>query len=263
MGEAVRDVHSQLGARKPSTTGAEELVRSLISVDDSKQGTARGNVKVLALTAFLFGLITAVQWGFGAWVNSRALIADCKNMLIDALTYFLNMWTELAPPKLRAKLRLAVPCISLTVLAVLNGLTLQDAVDYFTGASDDDSNTKVSHTTMSIVVLSFGLCGMLFDLISIYAFWRNKKQGALPVNMLAAFMHVGADLVRSTTTTIEGVLVMIWSGWDAELIDAINTIVIVIVIFGGVIYGLSEAVSDIRVYVRESHNGKEALVLDA
>merc|ERR1712146_825096 len=93
-------------------------------------------------------------------------------------------------------------------------------------------------------------CGLSFDLISIYAFWRNKQRGALPVNMLAAFMHVGADLVRSTTTSVEGVLVMIWSGWDAGLIDAVNTIVIVVVIFGGVIYGLYEAVSDIRVYLR-------------
>lgn len=184
-------------------------------------------------------------------------------MLIDALTYFLNMWTELAPPRLRAKLRLTVPCISLTVLALLNLLTLQDVVDYFSGASDDDGNTKVSDTTMSLVVLSFGVCGLTFDLISIYAFWRNKQRGALPVNMLAAFMHVGADLVRSTTTSIEGVLVLIWSGWDAELIDAVNTIVIVIVIFGGVVYGLYEAVSDIRVYVRESRSGKEPTIMDA
>jgi len=208
-------------------------------------------------------LITAVQWAFGAWVNSRALIADCKNMLIDALTYFLNMWTELAPPRLRAKLRLTVPCISLTVLALLNLLTLQDVVDYFSGASDDDENTKVSDTTLSLVVLSFGVCGLTFDLISIYAFWRNKKRGALPVNMLAAFMHVGADLVRSTTTSIEGVLVLIWSGWDAELIDAVNTIVIVIVIFCGVVYGLYEAVSDIRVYVGESRSGKDPTIMDA
>merc|ERR1712046_141439 len=126
-------------------------------------------------------------------------------------------------------------------------------MDYFNGASDDDGSTKVSETTMSLVVLSFGVCGVIFDLISIYAFWRNKQRGALPVNMLAAFMHVGADLVRSTTTTVEGVMVMIWCGWDAGLIDAVNTIVIVVVIFGGVIYGLYEAVSDIRVFVRESH----------
>merc|ERR1712014_121323 len=112
----------------------------------------------------------------------------------------------------------------------LNAMTLQDVVDYFNGVEDDD-DTKVSETTMSIVVLAFGVCGLTFDLISIYAFWRNKQRGALPVNMLAAFMHVGADLVRSTTTSIEGVLVMIWRGWNAELIDAVNTIVIVAIIF--------------------------------
>merc|ERR1711976_6602 len=173
------------------------------------------------------------------------------------------MGAELAPPRLRAKLRLTVPCVSLTVLAVLNGLTLQDVVDYFNGASDDDADTEVSETTMSIVVLSFGVCGLGFDLISIYAFWRNKKRGALPVNMLAAFMHVGADLVRSTTTSVEGILVLIWSDWNAELIDAVNTIVIVIVIFCGVIYGLYEAISDIMVYVRMTNNGDESKVFDA
>merc|ERR1711976_126913 len=135
-----------------------------------------------------------------------------------------------------------------TVLAVLTGLSVQDAVDVFTGHAEDDGVNPW-------IVWSFGFAGLLFDCICIYAFWRNKQRGALPVNMLAAFMHVGADLVRSTTTSIEGVLVMIWSGWDAGLIDAVNTIVIVFVIFGGVLYGLYEAVSDIRAYLRESPKG--------
>ena len=91
-------------ARLPSTTGPEEIVRSLISTETT-HGTANGNVKVLILTAFLFGLITAVQWVFGGIVtHSSALLADCHCMLVDALTYFLNIWVELSPERLRTPL---------------------------------------------------------------------------------------------------------------------------------------------------------------
>jgi Co/Zn/Cd efflux system component len=211
-------------------------------------------VKVLALTAFLFGLITAVQWYFGAVVTkSNALIADCHCMLVDALSYFLNMWVELAPPSLKAPLRLTVPCISLTVLAVLTGLSIQDAVDVFSGTGDEDEVNPW-------IVWSFGVAGILFDVISIYAFWRNKRRGVLPVNMLAAFMHVGADLIRSTTTTIEGSLLFIVPNWPGDQIDAYNTIVITVIIFLGIFYGIYEVVSDIRAFFKEQRRaGSDAV----
>lgn len=182
--------------------------------------------------------------------RSNALLADCHCMLVDALSYFLNIWVELAPERLRTPLRLTVPCISLTVLAVLTSLSVQDAVDVFQGNTDDDGVNPW-------VVWSFGFCGLLFDLVCIYAFWKNKKRGALPVNMLAAFMHVGADFIRSTTTTIEGTMLFIWKDWDGNMIDAVNTIVITVIIFLGVFYGLYEVIADIREYVRSRN--KEAL----
>jgi len=230
-------------ASTTSTTGPEEIVRSFISAETT-HGTAKGNVKVLALTAFLFGSITAVQWIFGGIVtHSAALLADCHCMLVDALTYFLNIWVELAPDRLRTPLRLTVPCISLTVLAVLTGLSIQDAVDVFSGkGGGDDVNPWI--------VWSFGFAGLLFDCISIYAFWRNKRRGVLPVNMLAAFMHVGADFIRSLTTTIEGTMLFIFKHWDGDMIDAVNTIVIVVLIYLGILYGLYESVTDICAFLR-------------
>jgi Co/Zn/Cd efflux system component len=230
--------------RVASKTGAEELVRSFVSTDEGL-GSSRGNVKVLCLTAFLFGLITAVQWVFGGVLtHSNALLADCHCMLVDALSYFLNIWVELAPPRLKAPLRLTVPCISLTVLAVLTGLSVQDAVDVFRGKGGDDGVNPW-------IVWSFGFAGLLFDCISIYAFWRNKKRGALPVNMLAAFMHVGADFIRSLTTTIEGTMLFIFTQWDGDMIDAVNTVVITVLIFLGILYGIYEVIVDIRAFLKE------------
>ena len=238
--------------RGVKTTGGEELVRSLISDTnrESIHGTAKGNVKVLALTAFLFGLITAVQWYFGGVVtHSNALLADCYCMLVDALSYFLNMWAELAPPRSRAPLRLTVPLISLTVLAVLTGMTIRDAIDVFAGKNEDDGVNPW-------IVWTFGFVGLLFDLVSIYAFWRNKQRGALPVNMLAAFMHVGADFVRSTSTTIEGTLLFIFTSWDGDTIDAVNTVVIVTIIYICIIYGLYEVVMDWKKYLAKKEAPK-------
>merc|ERR1719329_671329 len=51
-----------------------------------------GNVRVLWLTAFLFALITGVQYFFGAVVvQSAALTEDCYCMGVDAFSYFLNI----------------------------------------------------------------------------------------------------------------------------------------------------------------------------
>jgi len=79
----------------------------------------------------------------------------------------------------------------------------------------------------------FGFAGIIFDVICIVAFWKNSKQSTLPVNMLAAFMHVGADFLRSTSTTIEGIIIAVMSANDDQsaLVDAWNTIVVTVLIF--------------------------------
>lgn len=214
-----------------------------------------GNVRVLWLTTFLFALITTVQYLVGCGVlipsaKSASLREDCYCMGVDALSYFLNIFAEISPAHLKRKLQLTVPIIS---LSVLTALTIYAAV----GAMDTINNPPPADTSveMAWIVWFFGFAGMLFDIISIFAFCRNmrqKKEGQLPVNMLAAFMHVGADFIRSITTTVEGFFLIanFPPGVNGDVVDAYSCMVITVVVCLGIAYGMFEVIKDIVTFCR-------------
>lgn len=212
-----------------------------------------GNVRVLWLTAFLFALITSVQYFCGAViVHSAALTEDCYCMGVDALSYFLNIGAEVAPAHMKRKLQLVIPVVSLSVLMVL---TIWQAAGAITTIKDNEPAPLIPDTKMAWIVWAFGFGGMLFDVISIYAFCRNKrekKEGQLPVNMLAAFMHVGADFIRSITTTIEGFFLIanFPPGINGDVVDAYSCMVITVVVVAAILYGLWEVFRDIIVYCK-------------
>lgn len=265
-GASFASTDSNSGGKK-KTTGPEELVRSMISdsADDNiKQFLCikcPGNVLVLMLTTFLFALITSVQYVAAAVAHSLALRSDCNAMAADTLSYFLNIFAELAPAKIKRKLQLVVPMLSLSVLAVLTYMSLMDALDTIYCSNHPDSTEDKCQgppdETSPWVVWVFGFVGMIFDIISIFAFYRNKKRaegedGGLPVNMLAAFMHVGADFVRSITTTVEGFFLIanFPPDMDGDAVDAYSCCVITGVIAIALLYGYYEVVRDIITYCR-------------
>jgi len=249
--------------RKQKTTGTEELVRSIISgTDDDNMSQflclrCPGNVMVLLLTTFLFALITAVQYGFAKKGHVDALISDCRAMFCDTLSYFLNIFAELSPRQYKRKLQLVIPVISLSVLTVLVVIDFLDALQSIkcenlpeTPGCDVDPNPP-----SILTAFVFGFVGLIFDIISIYAFWRNRQrakseEGGLPVNMLAAFMHVGADFIRSATTTVESFVLWGAPGINGNLVDAYCCVVIDVTIGIGILFGLFEVARDVRVYLR-------------
>jgi Co/Zn/Cd efflux system component len=200
---------------------------------------------VLLLTTFLFATITIVQYSFARIGNVNALISDCKAMAVDTLSYFLNIFAELAPQKWKRKLQLIIPVISLSVLGYFVVTDFLDALDRLKKGDDEDVSIWITFT--------FGFAGLIFDCISIFAFCKNRKRekqhnGTLPVNMLAAFMHVGADFIRSATTTFESF--WLWGAHpeNATAVDAICCIIIDVTITLGIIFGLFEVFRDVRVY---------------
>lgn len=251
------------GNDKQSATAAEELVRSFTGdgKDDEEELKScfcckmTGNVRVLWLTTFLFALITTVQYLFGCGVffptaDSKSLKEDCYCMGVDALSYFLNIGAEVAPAHLKRKLQLCIPLISLSVLLALTIYEAMGAIQ--TIIEQPEGSTDL---TMAWIVWAFGFAGMTFDIISIYAFCRNKKEkkeGQLPVNMMAAFMHVGADFIRSITTTVEGFFLIanFPPGVNGDIVDAWSCMVITVVVVLGIAYGLFEVIKDIIIYHR-------------
>lgn len=167
----------------------------------------------------------------------------------------MNIFAEIAPPHMKRKLQLTVPMLSLSVLTVLTAMSATEAIETIQHAGDppDPDDVPVSPW----IVWCFGFFGLLFDCISIYAFCRNKRSkegcgGQLPVNMLAAFMHVAADFVRSATTTVEGIFLIAEfpPGINGDQVDAWSCIVITAVIAVAILYGLYEVISDIIKYCR-------------
>jgi len=71
----------------------------------------------------------------------------------------------------------------------------------------------------------------------------------LPVNMLAAFMHVGADFIRSGVTTFESFW-LFTNPPNGDLVDAYCCVAIDVTICLGIVFGLFEVFRDIRVYLR-------------
>jgi len=217
-------------------------------------------VAVLILTTCLFGSITIVQYYFGTVLTkSKSLVADCNSMAADTLSYFLNIFAELAPPAWKRKLQLVIPILSLTVLATLTVLAFQDSLGALLKPCDiDESNPDADDSCLGPnpwIVWAFGLGGLIFDLISIWAFCKNKNQkseGKLPVNMLAAFMHVGADMIRSLTTTVEGFFLIskVWGADQGKTVDAWSCMIITVVIFIGIVFGVYEVIVDIVTYCR-------------
>merc|ERR1711933_49192 len=69
--------------------------------------------------------------------------------------------------------------------------------------------------------LAFAVGGLLFDVACIVAFHRsNKKTGDVrQVNMFSALLHVGADSLRSGSTCVMSLLILL-AGVNSTCLDA-------------------------------------------
>ena len=118
------------------------------------------------------------------------------------------------------------------------------------------------------IVLGFALGGLVFDFISLYAYFKfsdeeNIKEGEHPhhhhigddplrhvhnsdpghekthnVNMLSALMHIGSDLMRSTTTFVEGIILLNITGIDSVRVDGWCALIVCSLIAFGAIWSV-------------------------
>ena len=255
LGESVISGNS----RKASVDG---IMRSLSSQIQDTSGLCCGvrfteNMRVLALTAGLFGLITAVQYGaaggavFGLSLpgvpKSEALLADCVSMAVDSLTYLLNIFVEAREgSRFHRELQLIVPAISLSILVYFTVDVLLEAKGTLAGEEDDDGDPYANQPMKRAYILGgFATLGIIFDLIALRAFVKDADKGSL--NMWAAFAHVGADFVRSITTLVAAILIL--NGSDGKLTDAWACVAVTWLIFGGVLFAVYEWAKDFRSYI--------------
>jgi len=161
----------------------------------------------IVVTMVLFATITSAQFGAAIIANSLALMGDCGSMLVDTFSYGANLWAECRDSRNKERNQLIATFVSIWVLIAITGYVIYDSITVLTseGGDDDDVN--------AYIVFGFALGGLLFDIIGLLALGEGKKEeatGAADLNLHSAGMHVVADLMRSTTTLVESIL--IWVG---------------------------------------------------
>lgn len=198
----------------------------------SKRILSSGNVRVLVLTAVLFALITLAQIVAALAANSLALLQDSVSMGVDAVTYVGNIVVETQRGRhMEVALEVSFGLVSITVLLVFTLLFMLEARTRLTSA--DDSGGKDEETN-PYIVLAFAIWGLVFDLAAMLAFLLNhrKSSDGKKINMCTAFLHVGADFLRSSTALIASIL-MLGFGYNTGHTDAWASLLVGGVILGG------------------------------
>ena len=162
----------------PAADPRAKLLRSI-----AKRCPCTRNEWVLTITLSLFSTITAAQFIAALHANSLALLADCVSMFIDTLSYVANLVAEcLSARSPRCQkhintIQLATSGISIFVLVSLTLWVLCEAIGTAItteGADLDGDGVHVGgrggDTVDSAIVLVFAIIGIIFDLISFFAF---------------------------------------------------------------------------------------------
>jgi len=208
---------------------------------DEKAKRCTPNVRALTVSAILFTTITVLQVGAALKANSHALLMDCISMGVDAFTYMGNILVECKKRDGAKHVRsqLVIVAMSLGLLTYFTATAMQeswDTVQVCRGARPDEGGEE--EEVNGWITLVFALGGIGFDIACIVEFYKsNQKTGSIKqVNMFSAFLHVGADALRSTSTLVMSLLILI-AHWDSTCLDAYTSIFIGATIIAGAFTG--------------------------
>lgn len=226
------------------------------------------NVKALFVMMVMFAIISIGQYFAADYANSQALKADVVSMGMDAVSYFGNILGESSDiPAQKIILQLFFSMVSLVLLVYFNTDVLIESIGILQGEEDDEGEEETA-VEGKIVIIFAGL-GLVFDAVCLYAYWhyakidseieyqemlklaeaegkdlsQAKAQIKKPeINMMSALLHVSADLFRSTSTFILGILLVANALADDQQAkgDSILAIIIGVTIYLAAIYALYE-----------------------
>jgi Co/Zn/Cd efflux system component len=215
------------------------------------------NSRVLWIVILLFATITIAQLLAAIAANSDALMVDGLSMLVDTATYVGNLCAEQYGGGPFSEL-----LASGASFAILYGVALWGVIESAININDPGEREA---TLSPAIVLAFGVWGIAFDFLAFWGFYRwglgsivsraglpddatvglATAQEPLPeqeqpadgtqqpsMNMRSAFLHVGADMLRSVTTVVEGLLVL-GAGTEPRRSDAVAALVVSVTILAG------------------------------
>ena len=206
----------------------------------------------LMLSMVLFGTITSAQIVGALIAKSMALLADCASMGLDTISYGVNLVAACHPePDERKRIRNNLISSGVSYLALI-GISLYflvGGIQALTSSEEDDENVN------AYIVLGFAIGGIVFDIASLIPYCLNRKgnENSEKANLLSAFSHVSADLLRSLTTLIEGIVILS-SDINEQKADAVATLVVTSTIVLGMVAPLYQWYKTLRNYRDPAHN---------
>jgi Co/Zn/Cd efflux system component len=159
-------------------------------------------------------------------------------------------------------------------------------------STETEGDEKEEDEVNAYIVLGFALGGLLFEFISLWAYKHYsteapKEASAHPghphhhhledhplqhrhkstegpndhegtnVNMLSALMHVFSDLLRSTTTFVESIVLFQYPDVNSAVVDGWAALIVCSLIALGAIWSLGLWVGEVCAYFREGGRGEE------
>merc|ERR1712194_980620 len=249
--------------------------------DDSEEADVKhflcvpltNNVKALFIMMVMFAAISLGQYCAAIAANSQSLKSDVVSMAMDAVSYFGNILGESSDvPSQRIVLQLFFSIFSLVLLNYFNTSILMESIAIIKASKEEQEDEEEGEGVEGKIVIAFAGLGLVFDAICLYAYYHYAKQDAdieyremmriaeaegmdleeakskvskPEINMLTALLHVSADLLRSTVTFIEGILLLVGflSPSEQEFLDSIIACIIGASIYLASIYALYEWVT--------------------
>mmetsp|Transcript_8414 Transcript_8414/g.10967 ORF Transcript_8414/g.10967 Transcript_8414/m.10967 type:complete len:285 (-) Transcript_8414:49-903(-) len=251
-----------------ATASEEHFVTSqkpVVCCSSSNDYENPSNQTLLMFAAVSF-LTFSIAEVFGALVsNSLSLLGDAATMIVDAMTYGLNMYAEYRKPQVSAieamRYELYAPLFSVVVLFGISIYVIIDAIETLT--DDSDSSEEVNDSIM----LGFALVNLIFDFLNMACFYRAQRlfgfpvseyegldedgDGATNTNMCSAYTHVLADTLRSIAVLLAAGASSLSSSIKSETADAWAAIFVSLIVFGStfpLLKGLREKYNQIKRY---------------
>ena len=142
----------------------------------TKESWLTPNIKALILTSFLFTTITVVQVFAAKIANSLALLMDCISMGVDALTYMGNIFVECRKRdgSPHEGSQIIVCAISLGCLLYFTWDESRESMATI-AACRGTSAAEEPDDVNGYITLAFGIGGVIFDILSLWAFYHSNR----------------------------------------------------------------------------------------
>jgi len=207
---------------------------------EKKGNRCTPNIRALSVSAILFSVITVAQYFAAIAANSQALKMDCISMAVDAFTYMGNIVVECRKRdgSKHVGSQLIIVAGSLGLLVTFTVLGMQESWDTVQVCRGKKEGDGEADDVNGWITLAFAIGGVGFDVACMVEFYKSNQRAhsVKQVNMFSALLHVGADFLRSTSTMVMSLLILL-AHVDSGCADAYTSVLIGVSILCGASVG--------------------------